>query len=150
MREAHAQVWMTWPKPRSELKELAKTEAAPMARPKKERADARGLVFGVRLTPDERATLEANAAALGVTITDYARAAVLGGRVEVARLSSSGGAPEVPPAGVAHIVALNRVGVNLNQIARALNSGLGVVPSELTDSLARVNALLDDWQGVRA
>ena len=60
------------------------------------------------------------------------------------------GAPETPPAGVAHIVALNRVGVNLNQIARALNSGLGVVPTELTDSLARVNTLLDDWQGVRA
>ena len=125
-----------------------------MARPKKARADARGLVFGVRLTPDERATLEARAAALGVTVTDYARAAVLGGRVEGAKpLSFEGspsGAPETPPAGVAHIVALNRVGVNLNQIARALNSGLGVVPAELADSLNRVNTLLDDWQGVRA
>ena len=70
-----------------------------------------------------------------ITVTDYARAAVLGGRVEGAKpLSFEGspsGAPETPPAGVAHIVALNRVGVNLNQIARALNSGLGVVPAEL-------------------
>lgn len=124
-----------------------------MARPKKERADARGLVFGVRLTPDERATLEARAAALGITVTEYARAALLGGRVEVANPPASGGdpsgAPEAPPAGVAHIVALNRVGVNLNQIARALNSGLGIVPAELSDSLTRVNTLLDDWQGVR-
>ena len=82
-----------------------------MARPKKERADARGLVFGVRLTPDERATIEARAAALGVTVTEYARAAVLGGRIEVAKPSSSEGitsdAPETPSPGVAHIVALN-------------------------------------------
>lgn len=125
-----------------------------MARPKKERADARGLVFGVRLTPDERATLEARAAALGVTITDYARAAVLGGRVEAATASTTAPDPSTlqanAPAGVAHIVALNRVGVNLNQIARALNSGQGMVPAELSDLLARVNTLLDDWQGVRA
>jgi len=51
---------------------------------------------------------------------------------------------------VAHIVALNRVGVNLNQIARALNSNTGFIPAELEDALQRVSSLLDDWQGVRA
>lgn len=125
-----------------------------MARPKKERAEARAVVFGVRLTPDERATLEARAASLGVSVTEYARVAVLGGRVEVAPLSlgapSSGGSQQSAPTDVAHVVALNRVGVNLNQIARNLNSGLGLVPAELDACLARVDALLDNWQGLTA
>ena len=127
-----------------------------MARPKKERSDARAVGLGFRLTHDERVTLETRAAALGVTLTEYARAAVLSGRVEALapskeahQASAPGGAAVAPPAGSAHIVALNRVGVNLNQIARSLNSGLGLVPVELADALARVSDLLDDWQGVR-
>lgn len=122
-----------------------------MARPRKERADARAVVFGVRFTADERATLEASAAVHGVSPTDYARAAVLGGRVQVAPvpLPPSVSNFSAAPAGVAHIVALNRVGVNLNQIARALHTGMGFVPADLQACLERVNALLDDWQGIR-
>lgn len=122
-----------------------------MPRPKKQLHDARSVVFGVRFTADERVALEAAAAALGVSPTDYARAAVLGGRVEAAPapLPTSGCTSSVAPAGVAHIVALNRVGVNLNQIARALNSNTGFIPAELEEALQRVSNLLDDWQGVR-
>lgn len=124
-----------------------------MPRPKKQLHDARSVVFGVRFTADERAALEAAAATLGVSPTDYARAAVLGGRVAAAPvpLPPSGCATlSVAPAGVAHIVALNRVGVNLNQIAHALHSGLGLVPADLEACLERVNVLLDDWQGINA
>ena len=123
-----------------------------MPRPKKQQQEARSVVFGVRFTADERAALEAAAATLGVSPTDYARAAVLGGRVEAAPvpLPPSGCSLSVAPAGVAHIVALNRVGVNLNQIARALHSGLGLVPADLEACLERVNVLLDDWQGINA
>ena len=130
-----------------------------MARPKKERSDSRGSVFGVRLTADERAALAARAAASGVSASDFARAAVLGAPIGGDRRPSSDGTeagpaavppPTRPPDGVASIVALNRVGVNLNQIARSLNAGLGYVPAELAQALARLDALLDDWQGVQA
>jgi len=117
-----------------------------MARPKKESSDARTVVLGLRLTHDERASLEARAAILGVTVTEYARAAVFGRQVEsVAALSATA---SNAPSGTAHVVALNRVGVNLNQIARALNSGRGLVPDELLDCLAQVNRLLDEWQEI--
>ena len=127
-----------------------------MPRPKKQLQEARSVVFGLRLTADERVAFEAAAAALGVSPTDYARAAVLGGRVDAAPAPRSpswppsGGTPSDAPAGIAHIVALNRVGVNLNQIARALNTNTGFVPAELEDALQRVSNLLDDWRGMRA
>ena len=117
-----------------------------MARPKKESSDARAVVFGIRLTHDERASLEARAAILGVTLTEYVRAAVLDRRVEsVARAAPTA---SNAPAGTAHVVALNRVGVNLNQIARALNSGSDFAPDELHACLAKVNRLLDEWQEI--
>ena len=117
-----------------------------MARPKKENSDARAVVFGIRLTHDERASLEARAAILGVTLTEYVRAAVLGRPVEAAARAAP--TASNAPAGTAHVVALNRVGVNLNQIARALNSGSDFAPDELHACLAKVNRLLDEWQEI--
>lgn len=123
-----------------------------MARPKKDKTEARTVRLNLRLMPDERAEIEAKAAAAGLSPTEFARLAALGGRIEAVlpRSSppSSGGASSGAPDNVAHVVALNRVGVNLNQIARNLNSGLGLVPAELDACLARVNGLLDEWQGV--
>lgn len=129
-----------------------------MPRPKKQSLEARSIVFGVRLTPEERTSIERKAAASGLTPSDYCRAAVLGLQVRADPPSPT--SPAVPadgctPSGApspapdtAHVVALNRVGVNLNQIARRLNSGLGMVPADLSESLARVNDLLDQWQGI--
>lgn len=122
-----------------------------MPRPKKQSLEARSVVFGVRWTPEERTSIERKAAASGLTPSDYCRAAVLGLQVQASPLSPAShpeGGQAAAPVNITQVVALNRVGVNLNQIARKLNSGLGVVPAELSDSLSRLNELLDQWQGI--
>jgi len=110
-----------------------------MARPKKQQPDTRSERLNLRLLPDERATIEARAAASGLTPTDYARRRALGGKLAVV-------APR--RADPALVLAVNRAGVNLNQIARALNSGLGHSPHELSETLTRLNQLLDRLQDV--
>lgn len=127
-----------------------------MARPKKETQEARTVRFNLRFSPGEWSEVEPKAATAGLGPAEFCRLAVLGQPTPAmgASVPSAGGtpsgAPDHPPAGIAHIVALNRVGVNLNQIARALNANTGFIPAELDDALRRVNDLLDDWQGVRA
>lgn len=121
-----------------------------MARPKKERQDARTVRFNLRFSPGEWGEVEPKAATAGLAPAEFCRLAVLGQPIPAgaSSVTSSNVPPSAAPAGVAQVVALNRVGVNLNQIARALNSGMGFVPTELEDALSRVNRLLDDWQGI--
>lgn len=110
-----------------------------MARPKKTQPDSRSERLNLRLLPDERAMIEARALALGLSPTDYARRRALGGK-----------AATVPArrADPALVLAINRAGVNLNQITRVLNSGGMPVPGDLSETLARLNRLLDRIQGV--
>lgn len=117
-----------------------------MARPKKEQREARTERLNLRFSPDEWGEIEAKARAAGLSATEFCRMAALGVRIEAAPVDRA----PASPAGVAHVVALNRVGVNLNQIARSLNSGMGLEPRELETSLHRVNQLLDNWQGLNA
>lgn len=122
-----------------------------MARPRKEAPDARSHVVGVRLTPDERIQLDTKADAACLSLSDLLRQAALGARIEAGAAGEAGpplAARARTPDGIEHVVALNRIGVNLNQIARNLNAGIGLVPAELDACLARVNELLDDWQGL--
>ncbi|ABB76095.1 mobilisation protein (MobC) [Nitrosospira multiformis ATCC 25196] len=109
-----------------------------MARPRKQQPESRSERLNLRLLPDERATIEARAAASGLTPTDYARRRALGGKLAAAPRRAD----------PALVLAVNRAGVNLNQIARALNSGLGHSPHELSETLARLNQLLDRLQDV--
>lgn len=108
-----------------------------MARPRKEHIEARSERLNLRLTQGERATLEANAAAARVPPTDYARRLALGGQVTIVQTKAAD--PQL-------VLALNRVGVNLNQIARAINAHTGFSPADLSCTLARLNQLLDDLQ----
>ena len=120
-----------------------------MARPRKEKASVREVRLNLRFTPDERAALEAKASAALLSPSEFARQAALGARIEASGPAREPLAPHArTPDGVEHVVALNRIGVNLNQIARTLNAGLGMVPVELQSCLLRVNELLDEWQGV--
>lgn len=110
-----------------------------MARPKKQQLDSRTERLNLRLLPDERAGIEARASALGLSPTDYARRRILGAKL------STGTVRRADPA---LVLAVNRAGVNLNQIARALNSGLGHVPHDLSNALEKINRLLDLLQEV--
>jgi hypothetical protein len=108
-----------------------------MARPKKQQPESRSERLNLRLLPDERASIEARAAALGLSPTAYARRRILGGKLATVA------ARKADPA---LVLAVNRAGVNLNQITRALNSDMGHVPRELSNALQRLNRLLDRLQ----
>jgi anion-transporting ArsA/GET3 family ATPase len=84
-----------------------------MARPRKEpdeRRDAR--LPAARLTLDERVFVDAQAAAAGLSTAEYVRRRVLGVRVD----------PAPAAADEKLLLELNRIGNNMNQIARNLNS----------------------------
>ena len=83
-----------------------------MARPRLDEQERRARTVGVRVTAAEEAELRERAQAARLSIGAYLRRRALGQRVRMAaelRL------------GAAELRELNRIGVNLNQMARALN-----------------------------
>ena len=84
-----------------------------MARPRLDEQERRERTVGVRVTAAEAAELRERAQAARLSMGAYLRRRALGQRVRMAaelRL------------GAAELRELNRIGVNLNQMARALNS----------------------------
>lgn len=110
-----------------------------MARRKKGEEEKRDERVNLRLTIAERVALEESARACGIGPTDYARRRTLGLPV----------APRVQ-ADPSIVIALNRIGVNINQIAKVLNSGGQIPPAELQTILHRLNETLDDMQDISA
>lgn len=121
-----------------------------MPRPKKEHSAARSQVFGVRLTPDERSSIEAKAATAGLTLTDYCRGVLTGSAPDMgAAWQRHAAAPALPPElFAAYVAQLGKIGSNLNQIARQLNSQQGFVPQDLADCLRDVKHLADQARGI--
>ena len=110
-------------------------ETARMGRPKldpKERRDDH--LPNVRVTANERAELERRAEEAGISLTEFCRRAILNRRIAPRRSSIAD----------SMLVELNRVGVNLNQIARHMNAGRDLPPDfaitldELRATLAKV------------
>lgn len=101
-----------------------------IGRPRKapgERRDDR--LPNVRVTAAERAFVEQQAAAAGLPLVEYCRRRILGVIVR----------PRVAAADELALVELNRAGVNLNQIAKALNSGRDL-PADFSAVLDEVRA----------
>lgn len=88
-------------------------------RPKQTTDRAQTRHVGVRFTAAERAALDARAAAAGLSLSDFIRAASLDAAPPRRRRKAD--AEGVLSA--VELRELNAVGVNLNQIARALNFG---------------------------
>ncbi len=86
-----------------------------MARPKKQPAEQRDQRFNLRFTQAELEHVHAQAARAGLSAHEYARRRSLGHIVSPAA-ASRGADPAL-------ISELNRIGVNLNQLARATNMG---------------------------
>ncbi|MEM6888166.1 MAG: plasmid mobilization relaxosome protein MobC [Pseudomonadota bacterium] len=84
-----------------------------MARPEKKPNEKRSEVARFRVTIAERAFLRSQAEAAGLTEADYLRKRALGMPV---RASSERSDPAL-------VSELNRVGVNVNQLARATHRG---------------------------
>lgn len=87
----------------------------------------------VRVTDSELAGLALQAEAAGLSLTEFIRQRALTGRV----VSRS------PSADAQLLAELNRIGVNLNQIAYRLNSGQGRDPHHLDYVLGRLVAVLE-------
>ena len=110
-----------------------------MPRHKKPDFEARTVRLNLRFTPTEWHAMAPLVAGSGLAPTTYCQRLVLKPASRAARYS-------IPLADTALILALNRIGTNLNQIARRLNSGSGLNPRELADTLARLNTYLDEVQ----
>ena len=104
-----------------------------MARPRLDEQERRARTVGVRVTAAEAAELRERAQAARLSMGAYLRRRALGQRVRMAaelRL------------GAAELRELNRIGVNLNQMARALNSRAVSSPSETQAAVERVGELV--------
>ena len=104
-----------------------------MARPRLDEQERRARTVGVRVTAAEAAELRERAQAARLSMGAYLRRRALGQRVRSAverRL------------GAAELRELNRIGVNLNQMARALNSGAAPPPAETQAAAERVGELV--------
>lgn len=104
-----------------------------MARPKKAPEERRDDRINPRLTTAERAEVETNASALGISPAEFARRRMLGYRLPQAAA--------VQQARASLGAAFNRLGVNLNQIAHKLNSGRepSALEAELQALIDRIN-----------
>ena len=104
-----------------------------MARPQLDEQERRARTVGVRVTAAEAAELRERAQAARLSMGAYLRRRALGQRVRMAaelRL------------GAAELRELNRIGVNLNQMARELNSRAVSSPAETQAAVERVGELV--------
>ena len=104
-----------------------------MARPRLDEQERRARTVGVRVTEAEETELRERAQAARLSMGAYLRRRALGRRVRSAverRL------------GAAELRELNRIGVNLNQMARTLNSGAVSSPAETQEAVERVGELV--------
>ena len=102
-----------------------------MGRPKLSETALRRHAVTVYLNDGEREELRRQAGQARLRVTEFIRQRVLERRLQI-------GSPR--KLGVAEFRELNRIGVNLNQIARSLNQGLGSAPQ--LDELRRLRNLI--------
>lgn len=111
----------------------AKRGGRPRLAPDEQRGER---LSGLRLTATERAFVEANAARAGLEVAEFCRRAILRRRITPARTDTDAAA----------LLALNRIGVLLNQIARRANAS-GRVSPHLDAVLDQVGAAIERLAG---
>ena len=104
-----------------------------MARPRLGAEERRTRTIGVRVTEAQAAELAERAQATRLSMAAYMRCRALGQPVRMARERRLG---------AAELRELNRIGVNLNQMARVLNSGGATAPAETREVVERVGELV--------
>ena len=103
-----------------------------MARPRQGEEERRTRTVGVRVTAAEAAELRERAQAARLSVGAYLRRRGLGQRVRMAAERRLG---------AAELRELNRIGVNLNQMARAMNSGVAA-PAGTRKEVERASELV--------
>ena len=107
-----------------------------MARPKIDPSKRRSESVRVSLSPAEVTAIHEKAAKANTNVTAFVRAAALAKPVTVTQ--SQGMDFETRQ-------ELRRIGVNLNQIAKAMNAGRQGLPSSLELACTQLNQIFDQW-----
>lgn len=107
-----------------------------MARPKKDPSTKRTEQVSVALSPIELAAIYAKATKAQTNPTAFVRDAALGKAVSIVEST----APDFITRN-----ELRAIGVNLNQIAKALNSGQQALPASLVQCCEKLDTLFDQW-----
>jgi len=107
-----------------------------MARPHKSPTDRHSESVRVSLRPADLARIQSQADKAETTVTDFVRASALGQKLTVIQSD----APDFDT-----VEQLRRIGVNLNQIAKAMNAQTTVQPAELKTVCMKLETLLDKW-----
>lgn len=107
-----------------------------MARPQKAPQDRRSEQINIGLSPYELARVKCKADEANTTVTAFVRASALNKRLTVQQ-------SDAPDFMTRH--ELRRIGVNLNQIAHALNAGLPHDQSALSAAITKLDDLFDKW-----
>lgn len=104
-------------------------------RPKKDPVLLRSARLQVNFTPVEREALTLRAAALGLALQDFVRAAALGTIATMRPVAT------VDPAALAEV---HRLGVNLNQLTKAANANRldAAMVRDLADTLDQIRAIV--------
>lgn len=107
-----------------------------MARPTKAPEERRSEQINIGLSPIELARVRDRAGQLETTVTDFVRSAALNKPLRVEHSTA-------PDFITRH--ELRRIGVNLNQIAHALNAGKPHDHRQLMGLCAKLDTLFDQW-----
>jgi hypothetical protein len=101
-------------------------------RPRKDPRERRSLTHGLRLSPNEKEELEERAEEAGLSLSAYLRRCGLGKPMKTQIEKKA-------------LKEINKVGVNLNQLARWANQGKGrAVESEIEDAIRELKWLIRD------
>jgi hypothetical protein len=107
-------------------------QSSPGGRPRKDPAERRSHTHGLRLSPKEKEELERRAERAGLSLSAYLRRRGLGRPIKT-RVEKEA------------TDELNRIGVNLNQIARVANAGdLKHIQSQAAEAIEEVRALIEE------
>ena len=104
-----------------------------IARPRLSPAEKRTEILQIRVSPIERAKIEAKADQADLFMSDYLRTIALKPRVTIKQTRDLDFATREE---------LRRVGVNLNQIAKAMNAWQGL-PVSLAQTTEKLDAIFD-------
>lgn len=120
--------------------------ASPQQRPRPKRGakGGRRTSFHFRVDDSEHAALKDAANAAGLAPGSYVRAKVFGGNPPRAVR-----VPPIEREALAVLLAqIGRIGGNLNQLAKAVNSGMLVAGSDLTEALTDLRVLREELRAV--
>lgn len=107
-----------------------------MARPPKDDAEKRLKRLHVRVTGRDKKTIETRAENTGLSVSEYLRRMALDGQIDITESKAD----------FALIRSLDRIGVNLNQITKKLNTTGQLQSHAHAATLKRINDHLDTLQ----